>query len=114
MKPVRGLLLAIAALSLAGAAYGQAETIETPLADPALEARAQALGAEIRCVVCENEPVSRSNAPMAIDMRRAIRARVAAGDDDDQVREYFAERYGEFVLLRPRLSAQTLALWAFF
>jgi cytochrome c-type biogenesis protein CcmH len=85
---------------------------DAALTDPVLEERAQNLADEIRCVVCENEPVSRSNAAMAVDMRHAIRERVAAGDSDDEVRDYFAQRYGEFVLLRPRLSASTIALWA--
>lgn len=85
---------------------------ETPLADPALEARAQGLAREIRCVVCENEPVALSSADIAVDMRAAIRARLKAGDSDQQVRRFFAERYGEFVLLRPRFGFDTLALWS--
>jgi cytochrome c-type biogenesis protein CcmH len=76
-----------------------------------LEARAQGLAREIRCVVCENEPVALSSADIAVDMRAAIRQRVQAGDTDAQVRRYFAERYGEFVLLRPRVGLDTLALW---
>jgi cytochrome c-type biogenesis protein CcmH len=119
---VRGLLLAVVFLA-AGPAFAQQASAPQPtageiarqdaaLADPVLEVRAQNLADEIRCVVCENEPVSRSNAAMAVDMRHAIRERVAAGDSDDQVRAYFAERYGEFVLLRPRFSAATIALWA--
>jgi cytochrome c-type biogenesis protein CcmH len=84
---------------------------EVPLNDPFLEARAQNLAREIRCVVCENEPVALSSADIAVDMRAAIRARVKAGDSDAQVRRYFAERYGEFVLLRPRFGVDTLALW---
>lgn len=86
--------------------------VEEALPDPALEARAMGLAREIRCVVCENEPVSNSSAEIAVDMRNAIRERVAGGDSDDAVRAYFASRYGEFVLLRPRLSATTIALWA--
>jgi cytochrome c-type biogenesis protein CcmH len=88
-----------------------ASTPEIPLADPALEVRAQSLAREIRCVVCENEPVALSSAEIAVDMRAAIRARVQAGDTDAQVRRFFAERYGEFVLLRPRLGLDTLVLW---
>jgi cytochrome c-type biogenesis protein CcmH len=89
----------------------QAAAPEVPLSDPALEARAQNLAREIRCVVCENEPVALSSADIAIDMRAAIRQRVQAGDSDAQVRRFFADRYGEFVLLRPRVGLDTLALW---
>jgi cytochrome c-type biogenesis protein CcmH len=84
---------------------------EVPLADPALEARAQDLAREIRCVVCENEPVALSSADIAVDMRAAIRERIKAGDSDQQVRRFFAARYGEFVLLRPRVGFETIALW---
>jgi cytochrome c-type biogenesis protein CcmH len=93
----------------AGAAH--AARPEVPLSDPALEARAQDLAREIRCVVCENEPVALSSADIAVDMRAAIRERVKAGDSDAQVRRFFADRYGEFVLLRPSFGLDTLALW---
>ena len=102
--------LAVGALLILAAPI-PASAVEAPLQDPAQEARAQALAREIRCVVCENEPVALSSAEIAVDMRKAIRARVAAGDSDDQVRRFFAERYGEFVLLRPRVGLDTLALW---
>lgn len=101
-----GLLVLAAAMALPMVA--QAETV---LSDPAQEARAQSLGREIRCVVCENEPVALSQAEIAVDMRQAIRTRIAAGDSDDQVRAYFASRYGDFVLLRPKFAVETLALW---
>ncbi len=87
-------------------------TLVTPLSDPDEERRARALEQEIRCVVCENEPISQSTADIAADMRRMVRARIAAGDDDGDVRSYFRARYGDFVLLRPRLDAATAALWA--
>ncbi len=83
-----------------------------PLADPEAEARAQALEREIRCVACENEPISQSTAPIAADMRALVRARVAEGESDAEIRAFFRERYGDFVLLRPPLAAHTLALWA--
>jgi cytochrome c-type biogenesis protein CcmH len=79
---------------------------------PAQEERARALDAEIRCVVCENEPISQSTAGMAADMRALVRERIAAGDTDAEIRAFFADRYGDFVLLRPRMSASTWALWA--
>lgn len=84
---------------------------EQALPDPAAESRAMTLAREIRCVVCENEPVANSSAEIAVDMRNAIREKVAGGASDDEVRAYFASRYGEFVLLRPRLSTATLLLW---
>lgn len=84
----------------------------TPLDDPRQEARAQALEQEIRCVVCDHEPISQSGADAAQDMRRALRERIQAGDSDREVRGYFADRFGEYVLLRPRLRANTILLWA--
>jgi len=77
---------------------------EAPLADPEAEARAQALMREIRCVACENEPISQSASDIAEDMRRVVRQQVATGKSDAEVREWFAERYGEFVLFRPAAS----------
>lgn len=72
-----------------------------PLEDPKQEARAQDLMREIRCVACENEPVSQSGADIARDMRARIRTLVAEGKSDEEVRAWFVERYGEFVLFRP-------------
>jgi cytochrome c-type biogenesis protein CcmH len=80
--------------------------------DPAAEARARALDGEIRCVVCENEPISQSTASIATDMRALVRERIAAGDSDAEIRAFFADRYGDFVLLRPRASSLTWPLWA--
>lgn len=81
------------------------------LADPAQEARARALEAEIRCVQCENEPIAQSTADIAADMRRLVRERIAAGDSDAEIRGFFRERYGDFVLFRPPWDARTWALW---
>ena len=81
------------------------------LADPAQEARAQSLEREIRCVQCENEPMAQSTADIAADMRRLVRERVAAGDSDAEIRAYFRQRYGDFVLFRPPWDARTWALW---
>ncbi|OYU75579.1 MAG: cytochrome c-type biogenesis protein CcmH [Alphaproteobacteria bacterium PA3] len=108
-RPLLTLLL-IGWLALLVAPIG-VQAVEAPLSDPALEARAQSLAREIRCVVCENEPVALSSAEIAVDMRKAIRERIAAGDSDAQVRRFFADRYGEFVLLRPRIGIDTFALW---
>lgn len=75
---------------------------DVPLDDPAEEARAQALMRELRCVACENEPVSQSAAPIAEDMRTRIREMIEEGASDQEVRDWFESRYGEFVLFRPK------------
>lgn len=81
------------------------------LADPAQEARARSLDAEIRCVQCENEPIAQSTADIAVDMRRLVRERIAAGDSDAEIRDFFRARYGDFVLFRPPWDARTWMLW---
>ena len=81
------------------------------LNDPALEARARKLSQELRCVVCQNQSIDDSNAPLAHDLRVIVRERLAAGDSDPQVLAFVQARYGEFVLLRPPLKLQTLLLW---
>ena len=82
------------------------------LANPALEARARALSQELRCMVCQNQSIDDSEAPLAHDLRMLVRERLKAGDTDGQVMDFLVARYGEFVLLRPRLSWQTMALWS--
>ena len=82
------------------------------LADPALEERARDLSANLRCMVCQNQSIDDSNAPLARDLRILVRERIEAGDSDDEVIEFLVARYGEFVLLTPRMSAATIALWA--
>jgi cytochrome c-type biogenesis protein CcmH len=86
---------------------------EAPLPDADQEARAQNLMREIRCVVCENEPVSQSTADMAVDMRRAIRRQVTEGKSDGEVREFFTEKYGQFVSFRPPTEGLGILLWVF-
>ena len=81
------------------------------LADPAQEQRAEALGHQLRCLVCQNESVEESNADLARDLRRIIRQRVVAGDSDQQVMDWMVARYGNFVRLRPPFNAMTLVLW---
>lgn len=98
----------IAALMMAVMLGGDA-----PLADPRKEERAQSLMREIRCVVCQNEPVSQSAADIAVDMRRVIREQVDTGADDNSVRKFFSDRYGQFVLFRPPITGLGLALWVF-
>ena len=82
------------------------------LKDPALEQRARDLSAQMRCMVCQNQSIDDSDAPLAKDLRVLIRERLVAGDSNEQVVDYLVSRYGEFVLLKPRLSAKTLALWS--
>lgn len=81
------------------------------LADPVLEARARKLSAELRCLVCQNQSIDDSNAPLAKDLRVIVRERLMAGDTDAQVIAFVVDRYGEFVLLKPRFGAHTLLLW---
>ncbi len=98
----------IAALVLAVVIGG-----DTPLPDASHEARAQDLMREIRCVVCENEPVSHSTADIAVDMRRTIRSQVEQGRSNEQIRDFFAERYGQFVLFRPPTTGFGALVWVF-
>ncbi|MCH8167226.1 MAG: cytochrome c-type biogenesis protein CcmH [Proteobacteria bacterium] len=81
------------------------------LADPVLEARARAISKEVRCLVCRNESIDDSNASLARDLRLLVRERLTAGDSDAEVLDYLVERYGEFVLLKPKFSAANAALW---
>jgi cytochrome c-type biogenesis protein CcmH len=81
------------------------------LKDPVLEARARALSKELRCLVCQNESIDDSEAPLAHDIRVLVRERLTAGDSDAQVLDFLVARYGEFVLLKPPLSWHTVALW---
>jgi cytochrome c-type biogenesis protein CcmH len=81
------------------------------LSDPALEARARALSKELRCMVCQNQSIDDSDAPLARDLRLLVRERLQAGDSDRQVIDFLVTRYGEFVLLKPRFSLRTVLLW---
>ena len=99
------------ALIVAFASAAQAVEPEEMLADPALEARARAITEELRCVVCQNQSVDDSDAPLAHDIRVLVRERIKAGDTDDQARNYIVARYGKFVLLRPPFEADTFVLW---
>ncbi len=81
------------------------------LADPALEARARAISQELRCLVCQNQPIDDSNAPLAADLRRLVRERIVAGDGDAAVLAYVTRRYGDYVLLKPPLRNDTYVLW---
>jgi len=82
------------------------------LSDPALEARARALSAQLRCMVCQNQSIDDSDADLARDLRILVRERLTAGDSDQQVIDFVVARYGEFVLLKPAFSARNALLWA--
>jgi cytochrome c-type biogenesis protein CcmH len=82
------------------------------LADPALEARARAISATLRCLVCQNESIDDSNADLARELRLIVRERLVAGDTDEEVLQYLVDRYGEYVLLKPVFASHTLVLWA--
>jgi cytochrome c-type biogenesis protein CcmH len=101
-----GLLLALAAASQAFAIAP-----DEMLKDPALEARARHIGQSLRCLVCQNESIEDSEAGLARDLRAIVRERVTAGDSDRGVVDYVVSRYGQFVLLRPRLEPETWVLW---
>jgi cytochrome c-type biogenesis protein CcmH len=99
------LLLSTPALSLAAVQPNEM------LQNPALEARARTLSQQLRCMVCQNESIDDSDAPLAHDLRVLVRERLQAGDSDAQVLDFLVARYGEFVLLKPRLSWRTAILW---
>ena len=88
-----------------------AVTPDEMLKDPALEARARHLSQELRCMVCQNQSIDDSEAPLAHDLRVLVRDRLTAGDSDGQVLDYLVARYGEFVLLKPPFALRTLLLW---
>lgn len=89
----------------------KAVTPDEILDDPALEERARDISAGLRCLVCQNQSIDDSDAELAKDLRLLVRQRLTEGDSDTQVIDYVVSRYGEFVLLKPRFSAQTLLLW---
>ena len=102
---------AIAILLLLSAVAARAVEPDEVLPDQRLEARARALSSELRCLVCQNQSIDESDAPLAKDLRVLIRERLKAGASDAQVRDFMVERYGDFVLLRPRFAPETLLLW---
>ena len=103
--------LAIALLALTLSLPALAVQPDEILKDPALEARARALSQQLRCMVCQNQSIDDSDAPLARDLRVLVRERLTAGDSDGQVIDFLVARYGEFVLLKPRISLHTLLLW---
>jgi len=111
-SPLRRMVVGLSLLALLSAPSPLlAVEPKEMLANPALESRARALSQELRCMVCQNQSIDDSEAPLAHDLRMLVRERLKAGDSDAQVMDFLVARYGEFVLLRPRLSWQTMALW---
>ena len=109
MKQFLALVFALAVLTACPAA--RAVQPDEIMADPAREARARDLSRELRCMVCQNQSIDDSDAPLARDLRLLVRERIASGDSDAQVMDFLVARYGEFVLLKPRLKPHTLPLW---
>jgi cytochrome c-type biogenesis protein CcmH len=108
MKAMVAAMCFLVALGLCSANAVQPDEI---MSDPAKEARARDLSRELRCMVCQNQSIDDSEAPLARDLRLLVRERIGAGDSDSQVIDFLVARYGEFVLLRPRFELQTLLLW---
>ena len=110
MKRFLSCLLAVAIAVLAGSSAYAVQPDEV-MSDPAKELRARNLSRELRCMVCQNQSIDDFEAPLARDLRLLVRERIAAGDSDGQVIDFLVARYGEFVLLKPRLNSHTWLLW---
>jgi cytochrome c-type biogenesis protein CcmH len=102
----------VVALAFFGAARALAIDTERAFDDPALQSRYEALNRELRCLVCQNQTIADSNATLAQDLRREVREQIGAGRSDEEIRRFMIDRYGDFVLYRPRMTATTFLLWA--
>ena len=109
IRQMWSLLAILAMVSLSSVA--RAVEPDEVLKDPAQEARAREITRELKCVVCQNQSVDDSDAPLAKDIRVLVRERIVAGETDDAVREYIVQRYGQRVLLRPPLAIDTALIW---
>ncbi len=105
------LVFALVLAAVSWAAPARAVQPDEMLPDSALEARARNLSRELRCMVCQNQSIDDSDAPLARDLRVLVRDRIKAGDNDKQVLDFLTARYGDFVLLRPRFTWENAALW---
>ena len=108
MNWIRALIVLLSVVGLPSAQAVQPDEI---LPDPALETRARDLSRELRCMVCQNQSIDDSDAPLARDLRLLVRERLKAGDSDTQIMDYLVARYGDFVLLKPRFTSHTALLW---
>ncbi len=104
---MRTILVVLLTLAFSSAVLGTPEK----LANPQQEARALALQKKLRCLVCQGESLDESGAPLAADLRRLIRERIAAGDSDEAVKAYLVARYGDFILMKPPVERETYVLW---
>jgi len=111
LRPLFAALIVALAMTLS---VGGARAVlpDEVLDDPALEARARDLSTHLRCLVCQNQSIDDSNAELARDLRVLVRERLVAGDSNEDVIDFVVSRYGEFVLLKPRMNLRNLALWA--
>lgn len=107
---MRRLVFAFVALLLCTAPIAAQDTTAPNEAE--IDGRTETISKTLRCVVCQNQSIYDSNAPLAEDMRKLVKKRVEAGDSDDQVREYLRDRYGDYVLMSPPLQTNTILLWA--
>lgn len=108
---MRRIATGLLALALLAGSPAYAVQPDEVMQDPAKEARARTLSKELRCMVCQNQSIDDSDAPLARDLRLLVRERIATGESDRQVMDFLVARYGEFVLLKPRLELHTLLLW---
>ena len=108
---MRIVVIALIFAALCVVATARAVQPNEMLADPKLEAQARALSAELRCMVCQNQSIDDSDAPLAHDIRVLIRDRLVKGDNEDQIRTFLVSRYGDFILLKPPFQTNTLVLW---
>ena len=107
---MRRMMVTIVALFLLAMPAVHAVQPDEIMSDPVKEARARELSRELRCMVCQNQSIDDSDAPLARDLRLLVRERIAAGDSNSQVLDFLVARYGEFVLLKPRFERQTMLL----
>src|SRR3990172_13260463 len=108
---MRNLILAALIAISAFGALGSAGAAESLTTEPELEKRVTALAQNLRCLVCQNQTIADSNAPLAIDLKNQIREKIGQGMSNEQIIDYMVQRYGDFVLYRPPVKATTLALW---
>lgn len=108
---MRRMMVTIALLMLLALPAAHAVQPDEIMSDPVKELRARELSRELRCMVCQNQSIDDSDAPLARDLRLLVRERIAAGDSNSQVLDFLVARYGEFVLLKPRFERQTMLLW---
>jgi cytochrome c-type biogenesis protein CcmH len=111
MSAMNALRILVVALAMVSAFPAHAVQPDEVLPDAALEARARNLSRELRCMVCQNQSIDDSDAPLARDLRLLVRERLKAGDSDKQIFDFLVARYGDFVLLKPRFTSHTALLW---